>query len=168
MTPASSGLWVSRGAAAPGATSAERPGSCQDQATRALPADAVPAPAAPATPITGAQRRAGLDAWLAGLARDTGILSRICRTTRRNIPLKPELPARCRRQHDRNQSGRLAPQHTTRSQGRLGRCQAPVIQTAAGFAPTLELPRVSRLMCSWLPGAGLPDSGHVRAGSGWL
>jgi hypothetical protein len=38
------------------------------------------------------------------------------------------------------------PNHTTRSQGRLGRCQAPVIQTAAGFAPTLELPRVSPLM----------------------
>jgi hypothetical protein len=38
-----------------------------------------------------AARRAGLDAWLAGLARDTGIFSRICRTIRRNMPLKPAL-----------------------------------------------------------------------------
>jgi hypothetical protein len=74
-----------------------------------------------------AARRAGLDAGLAGLARDTGILSRRCRTTRRNILPKPALPASYRKnQHDRNPGGCLVlPHHTTRSPGRLGRCQAP-------------------------------------------
>jgi len=64
--------------------------------------DAVPEPAAPATAITpsiaGPQRAVlRLDAWLAGLARDTGILSRICRTEKRDILLKPALSARCRK-----------------------------------------------------------------------
>jgi hypothetical protein len=45
---ASSGLWVSPGAAAPGATWGERLG-CREQASRARLADAVPEPAAPAT-----------------------------------------------------------------------------------------------------------------------
>jgi Family of unknown function (DUF6256) len=47
--------------------------------------------------LHSAARRAGLGAWLAGLARDTGIFSRICKATRRNIPLKPALSASCRK-----------------------------------------------------------------------
>src|SRR6266702_6501761 len=52
MAAASFGLRASPGAAPPGATSGERPGSCREQASRARPADAVPEPAAPATAIT--------------------------------------------------------------------------------------------------------------------
>ncbi len=73
-----------------------------------------------------AARRAGLDAWLAGLARDTGTLSRRCKTTRRNILLKPALSASCRKTNmTENKSGCLVPHTTLRGAGgRLGHCQA--------------------------------------------
>src|SRR5258708_27779141 len=60
---ARSGPPASPGAAAPGPASAQRPGSCPKQPTRALLADAVPEPAAPSTAITSSiagPQRAGV------------------------------------------------------------------------------------------------------------
>ena len=144
MATVSSGLWASRGVAAPGAILGERPGGCREQATRALPADAAPEPAAPATSITGAQRHAGLDAWLGGLARDTGIFSRICRTPRRNIPCNPRCLPAARRQQDRKSQRLPRPPHTTPIRGRLGRCRRQVIQVPAGCAAPAAGPRSAR------------------------
>jgi hypothetical protein len=70
---------------------------------------------------------------------------RICRTTRRNILLKPALSASCRRQHDRK-SERLPrppmPHHA--ESGRPGRCQAPGHPESCRVCPhppqTLSLP----------------------------
>jgi len=120
-----------------------------------------------------AARRAGLGAWLAGLARDTGILSRICRTTRRNILLKPALSASCRKTNmTGNQSGCLVPPRTTLRGARGGSDAAgrQVIQRAAGFARTrrrpLSFPGLpDDSMCPGFPGIGLPDSGHA---TGWI
>src|SRR5258708_38658422 len=74
---ASSGPPASPGAAAPGPASAQRPGSCPKQPTRALLADAVPEPTAPSTAITSSiagPQRAGVGStpgwpgWLAAQA----------------------------------------------------------------------------------------------------
>jgi hypothetical protein len=144
MATASPGSWASRGVAAPGAILGERPGGCREQLTRALPADAAPEPGAPATSITGAQRRAGLDAWLGGLARDTGIFSWICRTPRRNIPCNPRCLPAARRQQDRKSQRLPRPPHTTPIRGRLGCCQAPghpgtCRMCRSGRRPTIRL-----------------------------
>ena len=123
--------------------------------------------------IAGPQRAVpGSTRWLAGLARDTGILSRICRTTRRNILLKPALSASCRKTNmTGNPSGCLVlPHHTTRSRGRLGRCRAPGHPDSCRICPhppqALELPRSPRRFdVPGVPGVGLPDSGHA---TGWI
>ncbi len=83
-----------------------------------------------------AARRAGLDAWLAGLARDTGTLSRRCKTTRRNILLKPALSASCRKTNvTENKSGCLVPTpHYAEPGGGSDIVRRQVIQRAAGFA----------------------------------
>ena len=70
-----------------------------------------------------AARRAGLDAWLAGRARDTGILSRIRRATRRNIPLEPALSAGRQRDRKSERLPRPPPQYAESEA--VGRCRAP-------------------------------------------
>jgi hypothetical protein len=97
---ASSGLRAGPLAAAPGAASAQRPGSCPERVTRARPADAAPEPAAPATaitpPIAGPQRaKPGSTPGWPGWHTTQASSPRICRTTRRNIPLQRALPASC-------------------------------------------------------------------------
>ena len=148
---------ASPGAAAPGPAWAERPGSCREQPTRALLADAVREPAAPATAITSsivwtAARRGGLNTRLAGPARDTGTLSRINRSTKGDILLGTR--AACQVPEDKmtEKSERLPrplPHHTRRSQERLERslvCR--VIQDSCRTCPyppqTLELLPVSQ------------------------
>jgi hypothetical protein len=68
-----------------------------------------------------------------------------------------------------NQSGCLVPPcHTTRSRGRLGRCQAPGHPDSGRICqhtPHPKLARFPRLMCPEFPGVGLPDSGHA---TGWV
>jgi hypothetical protein len=102
-----------------------------EQAARAPLADAVPEPAAPATAITppspGPQRAVpgltpGWPDWLVTQASSPGDAGQQGGTYCRNPRC---LPAR-KNQHDRNPGGCLVlPHHTTRSPGRLGRCQAP-------------------------------------------
>jgi hypothetical protein len=115
---AGSGPPASPGAAAPGPGSAQRLCSCREQPARELLVDAGPEPAAAATVITSLDRRtAARRGGLAGLARDTGVLSRICRSTKRGILLSP----RCLRgagRHDERKSERLPrplPHHTRAS-----------------------------------------------------
>ena len=84
---ASPGPRASPRAAAPDVASAQRPGICREQAARTFGGCRPGAWRAchrdhPFDRWTAA-RRGGLGAWLAGLARDTGILSRICRTRNR-------------------------------------------------------------------------------------
>ena len=119
-----------------------------------------------------AARRAGLGAWL---ARDTGILSRRCRTTRRNILLKPALSASCRKTNmTGNQSGCLVPRTTLRGAGGgSDAVRRQVIQLAAGFARTrrrpLSFPGLpDDLMCPGFPESGCRILVMLRAGSGRL
>ncbi len=101
MAAVSPGSCASAGAAAPGATSAQRPGGRREQATRARPADAVPEPAAPATaitpPIAGAQRTVpgSTPAWPSLLA--TRASSREMQENRAEQTAEPALPANCRK-----------------------------------------------------------------------
>ena len=148
----------------PGAGGARTFGGCRSGACSACHRDH-PSIAGPQRAVPGSTR------WLAGLARDTGILSRRCRTTRRNILPKPALPASYRKTNrTENQSGCLVPPcHTTRSRGRPGRCRASGHPKSCRICPhppqTLELARSPRLMCPGFPGVGLPDSGHA---TGWI
>ena len=121
MAAASSGLRASPGTAAPVVTSGERPGRRREQTTRTRPADTVPEPAAPATAITPRsperQRTVsgsapGWPGWL-----DTGILSRACRETRRNIPLKPAPSASCRKTTGQKSEWLPRPPTTLRGSG---------------------------------------------------
>ncbi len=164
--PRSSCAWRDLGAATgqlPGAGDPRSSGGCRPGACNACHRDHPPDRRA-------AARGAGLGARLAALACDTGILSRRSRTTRRNILLKPALSARRRKTTGHKiRAAASSPRHTTRSWGRLGRCQAPGHPDSCRIWPhppqALELPRLPRLMCPGFPGVGLPDSGHV---TGWI
>jgi hypothetical protein len=143
--------------AAPGPASAERPGSCREQPTRALLADAVPEPAAPATAITssiaGPQRAAvgstpGWPGWLATQASSPEYAGQqngtYCRTR-----------AVCQVPEDKmtEKSGRLPrplPHHTRRSQGRLPAAGCRVIEDSCRTCP--YPPQTLRLWS--LPGTG--------------
>jgi hypothetical protein len=125
--PVSSCAWRNLGRAtqkAPGAGDPRASGGCRPGACSACHRDHSP-------DRRSAARRAGLDTWLSGLARDTGILSRTCRVTRRNIPLNPALAASFPKT-----SGQIIraaasfPTRLRRIRRRLGRCQGQVIQIA--------------------------------------
>jgi hypothetical protein len=111
-----------------------------------------------------AARRAGLDAGLAGLARDTGILSRRCRTTRRNILPKPALPASYRKTNMTEIRAAASSSRTTLRGARGGSdaVRRPVIQRAAGFANTRRRP------CPAMSGgrAGFAETGPGVPGAG--
>jgi hypothetical protein len=140
--------------------------------------------------------RAGLGAWPAGLARDTGILSPICRPTKRDIPPKLRWLPGAGRQDDRKSARLPRPvsHHTRRNQGRPERRPAPghpdtcrVCRERLTFPGSrrFEVPWVSRSQVagSWScygpdqaspkfifdrgePAPGMSDSRARHAGSG--
>ena len=127
----------------PGAGEARTSGRCRAGAWRACHRDH------PCDRWTAA-RRGGLGAWLAGLARDTGILSRIGRTIKRTYC---RVRAVCPVPEDKmteNQSGCLVPYHITLGvvTGGSNTAGRRVIQDSCRICPyppqTLELLPVSQ------------------------
>jgi hypothetical protein len=109
--------------------------------------------------------RARLDAWLAGLARDTGILSPACRTTKRDILNRRALSARCQKiKTEGNQRGCLVPPCTTLGEVRGGSNAArrQVIQIPAGYAPHLPPPPRLRARVVAIPAGQTGGGPHRR------